>query len=118
MITDSKLRSMARERSLSISLGGALEYTDENAALRPIAFAGGAYITGMPPQPDEPITFREVQPFQKWEEYAWDAYGHPTVFPLYSPWQILSPTLMRAGKAIVTMGPQTRAHRLASCRLS
>jgi hypothetical protein len=90
LVTDSNLRSMARERSLSIRLGQeALEYTDETGALRPIAFGGGAYMTGMPPQPGENITFREEQPMREWSNYAWDAWGHPTVSSLYSPWQIL-----------------------------
>jgi hypothetical protein len=33
--------------------------------------------------------FRDEVAYVPWTEYSWDAWGHPQVSPLYSPWQLL-----------------------------
>ncbi len=68
-----------------------LEQFDEAGAFQPIAFAAG----GEPPAvtdraPYEPnMAFREEQPHAPWSTYEWEAWGHPQITALYSPWQVL-----------------------------
>jgi len=90
--TDGRLATMARDRRLAHWIGQAVpEADDRRGALCPIAFARGGYSTGrlVPPVDPERLVFREDVGARPWSDYAWDAWGHPQVSPLYSPWQLL-----------------------------
>jgi hypothetical protein len=87
------LARAADERSIRLGIGQRpLEDLDRDGALQPIAFSDGGYSTGfeLPAIPVAQMSFREEQPHLPWEEtYVWEGLGHPTVSPLYSPWQVL-----------------------------
>ncbi len=92
LVTDSGLRGLAQDRDLARWIGQeAPEAVDRRGALCPIAFAVGGYFTGFstPPVPAEDLTFREETASRPWSDYAWEAWGHPEVSALYSPWQTL-----------------------------
>ncbi|HEX3688165.1 MAG TPA: hypothetical protein VHV28_00625 [Solirubrobacteraceae bacterium] len=92
LVTDSGLRSLAQDRDLARWIGQeAPEAVDRRGALCPIAFAVGGYFTGFstPSVPVEELRFREETAYRPWSDYAWEAWGHPEVSALYSPWQTL-----------------------------
>ena len=92
LVGDDNLKSLARDRGLATWIGQeAPEAVDRRGALCPIAFADGGYFTGFaaPAIPVEDLTFRDEVDYEPWEAYAWDAYGHPQISPMYSPWQVL-----------------------------
>lgn len=68
-----------------------LEEFDEQGAFQPIAFVAGGEPPGVTDlTPYEPnMAFREEQPHAPWSDYAWEAWGHPQITALYSPWQVL-----------------------------
>lgn len=85
--------SLARHRRLHIMLGrDPWERWDALEAMRPVGFAtAGAYVSGSsaPAVPVDELVFREEREYADWNGYAWDAWGHPHVSELYSPWQLL-----------------------------
>lgn len=90
--TDGRLASMARDRRLAHWIGQQVpEADDQRCALCPILFVNGGYSSGhsVPPVELEGLTFREEVGPQPWSDYAWEAWGHPEVSPMYSPWQLL-----------------------------
>ena len=92
LLTDGGLSTLAQERRLARWIGQeAPEAVDRRGALCPIAFASGGYFTGFstPAVPVDALTFREETDYRPWSDYAWDAWGHPEVSALYSPWQVL-----------------------------
>jgi hypothetical protein len=92
LVADNQLAGMARDRRITHWIGQeAPEAIDHRGALCPVAFAIGGYSTGfaVPAIPSENLVFREEEEARPWSDYAWDAWGHPHVSPLYSPWQLL-----------------------------
>ncbi len=68
-----------------------LEEFDEAGAFQPIAFVAGGEPPGVTDlTPYEPnMAFRDEQPHAPWSTYQWEAWGHPQITALYSPWQVL-----------------------------
>lgn len=94
LVLDSELGSEARKRGFHLGQVGREQFErwDKVGALRPIAFAKTAYISGStsPALPPDHLVFRdEVSGFEPWDSYAWDAWGHPHVSAMFSPWQLL-----------------------------
>ena len=88
-----RLRSDAMQRKFDLGIGDeSRESLDRRGALVPIAFANGGYASGFFGDPAEnldALVFREEVAYAPWTEYSWEAWGHPQVSPLYSPWQVL-----------------------------
>lgn len=90
--TDGRLASMARDRRLAHWIGQEVPEADDlRGALCPILFVNGGYSSGHAVRPVEVerLTFREEAGAQAWSVYAWEAWGHPQVSAMYSPWQLL-----------------------------
>jgi hypothetical protein len=84
---------MSRDRRLAHWIGQEVpEADDRRGALCPILFVSGGYSGShsVPPVAVDRLTFREeIDPPQPWSSYAWEAWDHPQVSAMYSPWQLL-----------------------------
>ena len=93
LVDESALSTETRKRGFTLSQVGRehWEQRDNDGALRPVAFAKTAYVSGgSPALPPEDLVFRdECESFEPWDKYAWDAWGFPTVSALFTPWQLL-----------------------------
>lgn len=79
LVGHGKFASLASSRGIHHVGREKLEWLDKQGALRPIGFLtdpGGA-----------PTLHSER--FTRWDRYARDTWGHPTIDALYSPWQLL-----------------------------
>ncbi len=108
--SDSDLGRASQKRGLTLTPVGAdkWEQWDRLGTLRPVAFAREPYVSGdrAPALPSDAVVFRdECTQYEPWEEtYAWDAWGHPHVSALYTPWQILVlPDVIEGGTVAVPL---------------
>lgn len=88
----SELRREVDARGLFIGPGSdKWQEWDRLGALRPVAFGLGAWSHDVLLDPDgeDTIRFREEAPFERWDTYSYEVWGHPETTPLYSPWQLL-----------------------------
>jgi hypothetical protein len=109
LVSESTLASDARKRTMSWGRfkRQAWERWDEVGAVRPVLFSKSAYMSGMtmPAIDADEVVFRDEQSeFRAWETYAWDAYGHPHVSAMFSPWQLLQlPDVLDGGNVSVSL---------------
>jgi hypothetical protein len=95
MIGESRLRSVTKERDVSLGIGPkSLEELDLAGAVQPIAFAEEGYMPGFssPAHPADLMRFKDESEPRPWPEYEWESDlepQFPQVTPLYSPWQQL-----------------------------
>ena len=93
LIVSSSFSSLLKDHGISVGIGDEpLAYLHEMGALRPIAFSRGQYWAGMevPAEPEEQVVFSDENPSSNWEDYTYEAWEHPQVTALYSPWQQLA----------------------------
>ena len=93
LVDSGRLRGDAMQRQFDLGIGEeSRESLDRRGAFSPVAFANGGYEHGFFGDPADnlhALVFRDEVAYVPWTEYLWEAWGHPQVSPLYSPWQLL-----------------------------
>jgi hypothetical protein len=93
LVSEDRMRDALRKREVEGSrITIPWRDWDAEGAVRPLAFSKTAYTSGMtmPAIPADHLVFVDERPAEdSWDDYAWDAWGHPHPSALYSPWQLL-----------------------------